>query len=187
MPRICVFCGSSSGLDPAYSKATIELAEELALRGWDLVYGGAHCGLMGLVADTMLAAGRKVIGVIPSSMVDREIAHTGLTDLRIVETMLERKALMAELSDGFVVLPGAYGTLDELFEILTWAQLDIHSKPIGIINVNGFWDPLLRMLDQSVSEGFLKPKNRALLLEAPTATELLGSFFQEADEEIRTK
>ena len=182
MPRICVFCGSSSGLDPAYSKATIELSEELARRGWDLVYGGSHCGLMGLVADTMLAAGREVIGVIPSSMVEREIAHTGLTELRIVATMHERKALMAELADGFVVLPGAYGTLDELCEILTWAQLEIHSKPIGIINVNGYWDPLLRMFDQSAREGFLKPQNRALLLEAPTAAELLVKFFQDRGE-----
>jgi uncharacterized protein (TIGR00730 family) len=180
MPRICVFCGSSSGLDPAYSKATIELAEELARRGWDLVYGGAHCGLMGLIADTMLAAGRPVTGVIPSSMVEREIAHKGLTELHIVESMHERKALMAELSDGFVVLPGAYGTLDELCEILTWAQLDFHSKPVGLINVNGYWNPLLQMLDVAVREGFLKPQNRGLLLEAATAQELLVKFFQDA-------
>jgi uncharacterized protein (TIGR00730 family) len=180
MPRICVFCGSSSGFDAAYSKATIELAEEMARRGWNLVYGGSHCGLMGLVADSMLAAGREVIGVIPSSMVEREIAHTRLTDLRIVETMHERKAMMADLADAFVVLPGAYGTLDELCEILTWAQLEIHSKPIGLINVNGYWDPFLRMLDHAAHEGFLKPQNRALLIEAPTAAELLVKFFQDA-------
>ena len=133
MPRICVFCGSSSGLDPAYSKATIELSEELARRGWDLVYGGSHCGLMGLVADTMLAAGREVIGVIPSSMVEREIAHTGLTELRIVATMHERKALMAELADGFVVLPGAYGTLDELCEILCWSFQHLQAEDGGSV------------------------------------------------------
>ena len=178
MPRICVFCGSSSGLDPAYSRATIELAEEIARRGWDLVYGGAHVGLMGLVADTVLAAGREAIGVMPRDMVQREIAHTRLTKLHIVDSMHERKALMADLADGFVTLPGAYGTLDELCEILTWAQLEIHHKPIGLINVNGYWDPFLAMLDHSAREGFLKTKNRALLLEASNAAELLSKFFK---------
>ena len=178
MPRICVFCGSSSGLDPAYSRATIELAEEIAGRGWDLVYGGAHVGLMGLIADTVLAAGRVVTGVMPRDMVDREIAHTRITKLHIVESMHERKALMASLADAFVVLPGAYGTLDELCEILTWAQLGIHAKPIGLINVNGYWDPFLAMLDQSVREGFLKPENRALLLDARTAAELLAKMAE---------
>jgi uncharacterized protein (TIGR00730 family) len=181
VPRICVFCGSSSGLDPAYSRATIELAEEIARRGWDLVYGGAHVGLMGLVADTVLAAGREAIGVMPRDMVEREIAHKRLTQLHIVESMHERKAKMASLSDAFVTLPGAYGTLDELCEILTWAQLEIHNKPVGLINVNGYWDPFLKMLDQSLREGFLKPKNRALLLEAPTAAELLVKFFQDTE------
>ncbi len=136
---------------------------------------------MGLVADTVLAAGREAIGVMPRDMVEREIAHTRLTQLHIVESMHERKALMASLSDAFVTLPGAYGTLDELCEILTWAQLEIHNKPVGLINVNGYWDPFLKMLDQSLREGFLKPKNRALLLEAPTAAELLVKFFQDTE------
>jgi uncharacterized protein (TIGR00730 family) len=149
----------------------------MARRGLDLVYGGAHVGLMGLAADTMLAAGRKVYGVMPRDMVDREIAHTRLTELHIVGSMHERKALMAKLAEGFIALPGAYGTLDELCEILTWAQLEIHSKPVALVNVNGYWDHLLAMLDRAVEDGFLKPRNRALLRvsdSASAALDLLG-------------
>lgn len=160
--RICLFCGSSSGLDPAYSRAIIELTEAMAADGIGLVYGGAHVGLMGLAADTILAAGGRAYGVIPQSMVDREIAHTGLT--HIVTTMHQRKALMADLSDAFIAAPGAFGTLDELCEILTWAQLEIHTKPIGLLNTNGYWNPFLAMLDHAVEAGFLKAKNRALVL-----------------------
>jgi uncharacterized protein (TIGR00730 family) len=176
VPRICVFCGSSSGLDTAFSRATIELIEEMARRNLDLVYGGAHVGLMGLAADTALAAGRQVFGVMPKDMVEREIAHTRLTELHVVNSMHERKALMANLADAFVALPGAYGTLDELCEILTWAQLEIHRKPIGILNVNGYWDPLLAMFDRAEESGFLKPQNRRLLLEAGSVPELLGKL-----------
>jgi uncharacterized protein (TIGR00730 family) len=176
VPRICVFCGSSSGLDTAFSRATIELIEEMARRNLDLVYGGAHVGLMGLAADTALAAGRQVFGVMPKDMVEREIAHTRLTELHVVNSMHERKALMADLSDAFVALPGAYGTLDELCEILTWAQLEIHRKPIGILNVNGYWNPLLAMFDRAEESGFLKPQNRRLLLEAETVPELLAKL-----------
>jgi len=142
----------------------------MARRGIDLVYGGAHVGLMGLAAETVLAAGRKVYGVMPRDMVEREIAHTGLTQLHIVGSMHERKALMADLADAFIALPGAYGTLDELCEILTWAQLGIHSKPIALINVNGYWNHLLAMLDRGVEDGFLKPRNRALLRVADSAS-----------------
>jgi uncharacterized protein (TIGR00730 family) len=145
----------------------------MSRRGLDLVYGGAHVGLMGLAADTALAAGREVHGVIPRDMVDREIAHTGLTRLHVVGSMHERKALMADLASGFVALPGAYGTLDELCEILTWAQLEIHRKPVGLLNVDGYWDPLLLMLDRARDAGFLKPKNRELLRVATNACSLL--------------
>lgn len=156
-----------------YSRATVDLIQEMSKRGLDLVYGGAHVGLMGLAADTALAAGREVHGVIPRDMVDREIAHTGLTRLHVVGSMHERKALMADLASGFVALPGAYGTLDELCEILTWAQLEIHSKPVGLLNVDGYWDPLLAMLDRARDAGFLKPKNRELLRVATNASALL--------------
>jgi uncharacterized protein (TIGR00730 family) len=156
-----------------YSRATVDLIQEMSRRGLDLVYGGAHVGLMGLAADTALAAGREVHGVIPRDMVDREIAHTGLTRLHVVGSMHERKALMADLASGFVALPGAYGTLDELCEILTWAQLEIHRKPVGLLNVDGYWDPLLLMLDRARDAGFLKPKNRELLRVATNACSLL--------------
>lgn len=159
-----------------YSRATVDLIQEMSRRGLDLVYGGAHVGLMGLAADTALAAGREVHGVIPRDMVDREIAHTGLTRLHVVGTMHERKALMADLASGFVALPGAYGTLDELCEILTWAQLEIHTKPVGLLNVDGYWDPLLTMLDRARDAGFLKPKNRELLRVASNASALLDQL-----------
>lgn len=163
MKRICVFCGSSNGKE-IYVRAARELARCLVHRHLGLVYGGAHVGCMGVVADTVLEGGGSVVGVIPRSMVDREIAHTGLSELHIVETMHQRKELMADLADGFIALPGAYGTLDEFFEILTWAQLRIHTKPIGLLNVAGFYDPLLRFLDGSVDEGFLREDNRNLFL-----------------------
>jgi len=143
-------------------------------RGYELVYGGSHVGLMGLIADTVMAGGGRVHGVIPRDMADREIAHTGLTKLHLVGSMHERKAMMADLSDAFVALPGAYGTLDELCEILTWRQLSIHSKPIGLINVNGYWDPFLKMLDLAAAQGFLKPTNRALLHSSDSAS----GFFE---------
>lgn len=152
------------GRRPIYADAARDTARALASRGLGLVYGGAHVGLMGILADTVLSLGGEVYGVMPRSMVEREIAHRGLTQLDIVETMHERKARMAALSDGFLVLPGAFGTLDEMFEILTWAQLRIHSKPVAMLNLDGFYDALLEFLDRSVAEGFLKQSNRDLFL-----------------------
>ncbi|BDC52799.1 cytokinin riboside 5'-monophosphate phosphoribohydrolase [Bryobacterales bacterium F-183] len=181
LSRICLFCGSSSGLDPAYSRAIIDLTETMAARHIGLVYGGAHVGLMGLAADTILAAGGRAYGVIPQSMVDREIAHKGLTELHIVTTMHQRKALMADLASAFIAAPGAYGTLDELCEILTWAQLEIHSKPIGLLNTNGYWDPLLVMLDRAVEAGFLKAKNRALVLVDSEPASLIDKLAERSN------
>jgi uncharacterized protein (TIGR00730 family) len=163
MRRVCVYCGSSPGRDPAYREAAVALVRTLAARGLGVVYGGAHVGLMGVVADEALAAGAEVIGVIPQALVDREIAHTGLDDLRIVGSMHERKAQMAELADAFVALPGGLGTLEELFEVATWAQLGLHVKPCGLLNVLGYYDGLAGMLDHAVAERFLRPENRAII------------------------
>lgn len=160
--NVCVFCGSSSGHGDRYLETARAVAQILAGSRLGLVYGGAGVGCMGALADAMLAAGGEVTGVIPRSMREREIAHLGLTRLHIVETMHERKAMMADLSDAFVALPGAYGTLDEFFEILTWAQIGIHAKPAGLLNVDGFYDPLLEFLDRAVERGFLRRNNREL-------------------------
>jgi uncharacterized protein (TIGR00730 family) len=170
---VCVFCGSNPGARPEYAEAARLLGERIAGRGLRLVYGGGGIGLMGVVADAALAAGGEVVGVIPQHLVDRELAHPGVTDLRITGSMHERKALMADRSDAFVALPGGYGTCDELFEIVTWAQLGIHRKPVGLLNVNGFFTPLLGWLDHIVGEGLLKPKHRELLLVAETVGDLL--------------
>jgi hypothetical protein len=161
--RICVFSGSRPGFRPAYAKAARDLGEAIARAGMGLVYGGASVGLMNDVAEAALANGAEVIGVIPQSLMDREVAHHGLTELRVVPTMHERKALMYELSDGFVVLPGGFGTLDELFEILTWAQLGLHAKPIALFNVEGFWEPLTSLLAHFVREGFVPDDQLALV------------------------
>ena len=150
MKRVCVFSGSSPGADIAYRAAATDLGHRLADRGIELVYGGAHVGLMGTVADAALEGGGHVIGVIPQSLVDREIAHPGVSDLRIVDSMHERKAQMAELSDAFVALPGGVGTLEELFEVYTWNQLGLHAKPLGLFNVRGYFDGLARFLDHAV-------------------------------------
>jgi uncharacterized protein (TIGR00730 family) len=162
--RVCVFSGSSPGADLAYRAAARDLGSRLAERGVDVVYGGASVGLMGAVADAAMEAGGHVIGVIPRSLVDREVAHPALGDLRVVETMHERKALMAELSDAFVALPGGVGTLEELFEVYTWNQLGLHAKPLGLFNVRGYFDGLVRFLDHAVAERFVTPKHRAMLL-----------------------
>ncbi len=161
---LCVFCGSSMGRQKLYSEAAVKLAEYLLAEKITLVYGGANIGLMGVLADTMLAGGGKVIGVMPRSLVEREVAHSNLTEMHIVEGMQERKALMADLSDAFIALPGAYGTLDELFEVLTWNQLSIINKPIGLLNLDGFFNPLLQMLDHAVAERFLRPEHRNMLI-----------------------
>ena len=174
MQRICVFCGSNSGISPGYPAAAADLGRQLAARQVALVYGGSNVGLMGTLADSALKAGGHVIGVIPRSLVDLEVAHRGLPDLRIVETMHERKALMADLADGFVAMPGGYGTFDELCEILTWAQLGIHSKPVGLLNTLGYWNPFLEFLDRAVDAGFLKPAHRQLIEVRPMALELLN-------------
>lgn len=168
--RLCVYCGSATGRDPVYAKAARELGLAIAQRGMSLVYGGGHVGLMGIVADAALAAGAKVTGVIPTALMDSEVGHTQLTELRVVKDMHERKALMAELADGFVALPGGIGTLEELFEVMTWLQLGYHRKPVGLLNTQGFYDDLLRMLNKQRDTGFLKPVHHALLItEADTA------------------
>ncbi len=173
MRSLCVFCGSRSGTPPLYAEQARQLGALLAKHGIALVYGGGHIGLMGVLADAVLAAGGQAVGVIPRSMVDSELAHTGLTTLHVVETMHQRKALMADLSDGFAALPGGYGTADELFEILTWKQLRIHTKPVGVLNTAGYFDPLLAWLDRCILEGFIKPKHRELLLVQNTPEGLM--------------
>ncbi|MCG7393658.1 TIGR00730 family Rossman fold protein [Microvirga sp. ACRRW] len=162
--RLCVFCGSSAGQDPVYLETARLLGEALAKNGIELVYGGASVGLMGAVADAVLTNGGHVIGVMPQALVDKEIAHTGLSDLRVVGSMHERKALMAELSDGFIALPGGLGTFEELFEVWTWAQLGYHKKPCALLNVAGFYDKLADFLDDVVERGFVKSIHRAMLI-----------------------
>jgi uncharacterized protein (TIGR00730 family) len=176
MKRICVFCGSNFGARPEYREAAIALAKTLADRGLALVYGGASVGLMGVIADATLARGAEVIGVIPNPMVSRELAHKGLTELRVVSSMHERKAVMADLSDGFIAMPGGFGTLEEFFEIVTWGQLGIHAKPFGLLNVRNYFDGLLEFLDRCVSEQFLKPRHRETILVAPEPATLLDLF-----------
>jgi uncharacterized protein (TIGR00730 family) len=173
MKYLCVFCGSSKGGPAIYAETAQHFGKALAGRGWGLVYGGGHVGLMGILADAVLQAGKPVIGVIPRSMVEREWAHEGLTELHIVETMHQRKALMAKRAAAFAALPGGVGTADELFEIITWRQLHLHAKPIGLLNVAGFFDPLLAWLDRTVAEGFLRAENRALLHVAERPERLL--------------
>jgi uncharacterized protein (TIGR00730 family) len=176
MKRLCVFCGSSSGGRPEYARVAADFGEALAARGLELVYGGGRVGLMGVLADAALAAGAHVIGVIPRSLVAWEVAHTRLPDLRVVESMHERKALMAELSDGFVAIPGGLGTLEELFEVWTWAQLGLHAKPCGLLDAHDYFRDLRRFIDHAVAEGFLRPEHRAMLLVATAGGELLDAF-----------
>lgn len=173
MRRVCVFCGSSFGSRPEYEATARQLGTLLSERNIGLVYGGAHVGLMGAIADAALSAGGEVIGVIPEALVRKEIAHQGLGDLRVVGSMHERKALMAELGDGFIALPGGCGTFEEFFEIVTWAQLGMHSKPTALLNVAGYYDPLLALLDQSIAEKFVKREHRELVLDAADPAQLL--------------
>ncbi|MFD1409950.1 TIGR00730 family Rossman fold protein [Kroppenstedtia eburnea] len=184
MKNICVFCGSSPGSNPIYMEGAKQLGISLAEAGLTLVYGGARVGLMGAVADSILAHGGKVIGVIPKSLVDREIAHTGLTDLHIVGSMHERKALMSELADGFIALPGGSGTLEEFFEVFTWAQLGHHQKPCGLLNLNGYYTPLLQFIDHTIGEGFMKEDYRAMILSDSEPKPLLQRFEQYQAPEI---
>jgi len=173
---ICLFCGSNKGTRAAYEQAACELGRMLAQRDIALVYGGGNVGLMGIAADAALAAGGRVIGVIPGFLREKELAHQGLTELHVTQTMHERKALMEDLSGGFVALPGGFGTYDELFEMLTWGQLSVHSKPIGLLNVDGFFDPLLAMIRHGVAEGFVAEGNLQLFVVAATIDELLAKM-----------
>lgn len=176
--RLCVFTGSAVGRDAVYAAAATALGQRLAARRICLVYGGGRVGLMGVLADAALAAGGEVVGVIPGFLEAREVGHTGLTQLHIVPTMHERKALMASRADAFLALPGGLGTLDELFEIFTWAQLGLHDKPIGLLNVAGYFDGLITLVDHMVAEGFVKPETRARLLVASEADALLDQLVR---------
>ena len=175
--RVGVFCGSQSGNGDRYIETAIMTASRIVQRGCGVVYGGGRVGLMGVLADTALAAGGEVIGVIPEALAGKEIAHSGLTELHVVSSMHERKALMADLSDAFVALPGGFGTMDEFCEILTWAQLRIHDKPVGLLNVFGYFDDLIALFDNMVSEGFVTPKNRTLVRSGASIDELLDSLL----------
>lgn len=176
MRRICVFCGSNPGLDPLYSEAARSLAHALVQQGLGLVFGGGSVGLMGVIADAVLAAGGEAIGVIPRSLWEREIGHRGLTEIHVVETMHERKAMMAGLAGGFIALPGGLGTLEEIFEIWTWAQLGLHAKPCGFLNVAGYYTPLAHFLDRAVEVGFVRAQHRAIAIFESDAEQLLDRF-----------
>jgi uncharacterized protein (TIGR00730 family) len=178
MRRICVFAGSSPGARVEYSAAARDLGRALVRRQIDLVYGGARVGLMGSLADAVLAGGGRVTGVIPEGLMTKEIAHDQLSELKVVASMHERKALMSDLADGFIALPGGWGTLEEFFEVLTWAQLGMHRKPCGLLNASGYFDQLLAFIDHSVEERFVRLENRAMILVAATADELLQGFAE---------
>jgi len=175
--RICVFCGSNLGINPAYRQAAATFGRILAARGIELVYGGGNIGLMGVLADATLEAGGRVIGVIPESLMAREVGHQGLTEMRIVKSMHERKAVMSDLSDGFIALPGGFGTFEEFCEVVTWTQLGIHSKPCGLLNIKGYYDPLLALFDHALNEGFLLEENRRMVLDDKDAKRLLEKMF----------
>jgi len=172
--RYCIFCGSNRGASPSYASAIAELARCLAASRIGIVYGGGKVGLMGVLADAALAEGGEVVGVIPRMLVDKEIAHRGLTELRVVGSMHERKALMADLSDAFIAAPGGYGTLDEFCEILTWTQLGLQKKPVGILNVDGYFDRLLALFDHAVTEQFVKPMHRDMIVTDDTPQSLIA-------------
>ena len=176
--RICVFCGSSLGARHSYAAAAATLGAHLAAKGIAIVYGGSNVGLMGVLADAALAAGGEVIGVIPRSLIAKEVAHTRLPDLRVVESMHERKALMAELSDAFIALPGGYGTFEEFCEVLTWTQMGLHRKPCGVLNVDGYYDHLLQLFDHAVEEQFLKPVHREMVLWDHDPVSLVDRLLQ---------
>ena len=176
MKRICVFCGSHLGNDPSYARVARQAAEAIVAAGYGVVYGGGGIGLMKIVADAALAAGGEVIGVIPEALATAEVAHNGITQLHVVQSMHERKALMADLCDAFVALPGGFGTMDELHEILTWRQLGIHDKPIVLLNVDGYYDDLLSLYDRMQRDGFVRPQSRALIRVATGVDELLAEL-----------
>lgn len=176
MNRICVYLGSNPGFDPAYAEATKALAKELAARKIGLVFGGSDVGLMGLIANTCLEAGGEVIGVIPKLLVEKEVAHPGLTEMHVVESMHERKQIMADLSDAFIALPGGIGTIEEFFEVLTWNQLGYHAKPCGLLDVNGYYTCLADHMDRMVDEGFLVRDHRRMVMSSGDPAELLNLF-----------
>jgi uncharacterized protein (TIGR00730 family) len=176
MRRLCVFCGSSVGNQAEYAEAAQQLGALLAARGVSLVYGGGNVGLMGVIADAVMAHGGEAIGVIPQALADREIAHTGITELRVVDSMHTRKAMMADLADAFVAMPGGVGTFEEFFEVVTWTQLGLHRKPCGLLNVKNFYTPLAAFIDQAVSEGFIRPVHRAAIVVDSDAERLLNTL-----------
>ncbi|GGG47258.1 LOG family protein [Hymenobacter glacieicola] len=177
MKSVAVYCGASSGTNELFTHQAQAMGRALAERGMTLVYGGGRVGLMGAVADSALAHGGNVIGVIPDFLVEKEVEHRGVTELHIVKSMHERKLLMADLAEGFVAMPGGYGTLEELFEVLTWGQLGLHRKPIGVLNVAGYYDHLLRALDHMADEGLLRRENRNQLLSNPDPSAMLDSML----------
>jgi len=176
--RLCVFCGSNSGINPAYHDAAVAMGRLLAERAIELVYGGDNIGLMGVLADAVLQAHGRVIGVIPEALLAKEVGHQGLTELRIVDSMHERKALMADLSDGFIAMPGGFSTFEEFCEVVTWSQLGIHAKPCGLLNVAGYYDSLLDLFDQAVTEGFLRAENRRRVLQDRDPRKLLKKMAE---------
>ncbi|WP_432734814.1 TIGR00730 family Rossman fold protein [Maridesulfovibrio sp. FT414] len=176
MKSICIFLGANPGNDPKYAAAARNMGRELASRKIRTVYGGSNMGLMGILAESALEAGGEVVGVIPESLVKKEVAHFGLTELHVTDSMHERKALMAELSDGFIALPGGIGTMDEIFEIFTWAQLGFHSKPCGLLNIDGYYDRLMHFLNGVVEEGFLREAHKDMLISADTPAGIIEAF-----------
>ncbi len=186
MKSICVFCGANFNGDPTLKQAVEQLAEVMVNRDIALVFGGGKVGVMGLMADAMIARGGKTIGVIPGFLMDKEVGHTGLTEMHVVDNMHQRKQLMNDLCDGIITLPGGFGTLEEFFEVLTWLQLGLHNKPIGVLNVNGFYDFLLKQMDVMVEQCFLKPTNRELVLTSADPIELVNlmSAFDAKPDEV---
>jgi uncharacterized protein (TIGR00730 family) len=176
LASLCIYCGSAVGNSPAYADAARALGRELVRRDIGLVYGGGNVGLMGAIADEVMSLGGRATGVIPEALMKREVGHHGLTELHVVKDMHERKAMMAELADGFIAMPGGFGTLEELFEVTTWAQLGLHRKPIGLLNVNGFYDGLTAFASHLVGQGFVRPDHAQLLMHAPDAAALLDQF-----------
>ncbi len=176
MKRICVYAGSNFGVRQEYQEATRALGEELVKRSLGLVYGGGHVGLMGVLADAVMEGNGEVIGVMPAALFPREVVHRNVTQFYEVGSMHERKAMMAELADGFIALPGGFGTYDELFEMITWSQIGLHSKPVGLLNVGGYFEPLLALVKHSSDEGFISPKHASLILQKETPAALLESF-----------
>lgn len=184
---ICLYCGSSNFVEDSYKEAAAEAGKLLAAAGIRLIYGGGHVGLMGVAADAALAGGGEVVGIIPEHIQVREVRHSHLTELHVVDSMHTRKNMMFEMADAFIILPGGLGTLDEAFEILTWRQLGLHDKPVIIVNVNGFWDPMLALIDGIIDKGFARPENRGLFVVVNTVREILGVLALEPEPEIKTE